>query len=148
MKNFVKSIHQQFYAAKGVKLVTATEAAEQKLHDKPLVLYGSPKSNALLKDMLGKCGIEILRNKITIGERVFKGEGLILITCYPNPNNPEVPILIYASADDENVINLNNFFHGPTDYLIGRWTKTRQTETLHEGNYHKTTDGKWSIPDG
>ncbi len=119
VKNFVTSIHQQFFAAKGVKLVTATEADEQKLHDKALVLYGSPKSNAMLKDMLEKCGMEILRNKITIGERVFKGKGLVLITCHPNPNNPKVPILIYASADDENVINLNAFFHGPTDYLIG-----------------------------
>ncbi len=147
VKNFVKSIHQQFFAAKGVKLVTATEADEKKLHDKPLVLYGSPKSNALLKDMLKKCGIKLLRNKITIGERVFKGKGLVLITCYPNPYNPKVPILIYASADDENVLNLNDFFHGPTDYLVGRWTKTRKPETLHQGNYHKTSDGKWEVPE-
>ena len=147
VKNFVASIHQQFFAAKGVKLVTATEAGEKKLHDKPLVLYGSPKSNAMLKDLLKKCGIKILRNKITIGERVFKGKGLILITCYPNPYNPDVPVLIYASADDENVINLNNFFHGPTDYLIGRWTKSRQPETLHEGSYRKTADGKWEVPE-
>ena len=146
MKNFVTAVHERFYAAKGVALVTAEEARDKKLHDKALVLYGSPKSNALLKDIAAKCGIVIRRNQIKLGDKVFEGKGLVLITCYPNPYNPEVPVLLYTSADDEKVINLNDFFHGPTDYLVGRWTDAGQAETLFEGNYRRASSGQWVVP--
>ena len=145
VERYVGEIHERFFADKGVRLVTASEVTEANLKDKAFVLYGSPASNRVLRDMAAKCRFTITHDHITIGGKRFAGRDLVLITCYVNPYNEKLRVLFYTSADDAQVINLNDFFHGPTEYLVGRWGPDGKPVTLHQGDYTRTTDGKWII---
>ncbi|MHC5110571.1 MAG: DUF4932 domain-containing protein [Planctomycetota bacterium] len=147
MKAYVNGIHKRFFASKGVRLVKASEVTEADLKSKSFVLYGSPSSNAVLNRMAQACGFAIAKDSIKIGAKEFDGRGLILISCFVNPYNDEQRVLFYASAADKWVINLNDFFHGPTDYLVGRWDKKGRPKILHQGDYTKTSDGKWITTD-
>ncbi|MEW6743818.1 MAG: DUF4932 domain-containing protein [Planctomycetota bacterium] len=146
VEKFVKGIHAKFYAGSRVPLVWPSEVSEEGRR-KALVLYGSPSSNALLKEVAEKSGFSITKEQIKIGGKTFQGLDLILITCYPNPFNPEVPVLLYTAADDRLAINLNSFMHGSTDYLIGKWGPDGKPVILHQGDYAKDSEGRWSIAD-
>ncbi len=145
VEKYVSAIHERFFADKGVRLVTAPEVTEADLKGKAFTLYGSPASNRILREMAAKCGFTIAHDHVTIGGKRFTGRDLVLITCYVNPYNEKLRVLFYTSADDAHVINLNDFFHGPTDYLVGRWGPDGEPVTLHQGDYTRSTDGKWII---
>lgn len=147
MEAYVSGIHQQFFASKGVRLVKPSEVTKADLKSKSFVLYGSPSSNSVLKKMARECAFSIASDHITIGKKKFAGRELILITCYANPYNEKHQVLFYTSAENNHVINLNNFFHGPTDYLVGRWGPGGKPITLHKGDYTRDADGKWIIAD-
>lgn len=147
MEAYVSGIHKRFFAKKGVRLVKPSEVTEADLKSKSFVLYGSPSSNLVLKKMAHECGFSIAGDHVTIGEKKFAGRELILITCYANPYNEKQQVLFYTCAGDHHVINLNNFFHGPTDYLVGMWGSGGRPITLHQGDYTRSADGKWIIAD-
>ena len=147
MRAYVSSIHRRFYASAGVSLKNAAEVTEDACRTSALVLYGSPKSNRLLRNVIEQCGIIVAPDRIKIGGKVFEGKDLVLIACHPNPYNTDLPVLLYASAADQDVIELNSFFHGPTDYLVGRWGPGRQPETLHQGDFTRAPEGKWIVAD-
>ena len=46
---FVSAVHQRFYAANRVPLLSAGQVTEEMLRTRNLVLYGSPASNAVLR---------------------------------------------------------------------------------------------------
>lgn len=147
METYVSGVHRRFFASKGVRLVRASEVTKADLKSNAFVLYGSPSSNPVLRDMAEQCNFRIVDQHVTIGGRRFDGRDLILITCYVNPYNESLMVLFYTSANDEHVINLNDFFHGPTDYLVGRWGTGGRPVPLHKGRYTRVADGNWIIAD-
>ncbi len=142
---FVSAIHKRFYAAGNVPLLSAGQVTEEMLRTRNLVLYGSPASNAVLRGVAEKCGMKFAAEGIEFGGKGFPGAGLVLIACLPNPYNAERSVLVYASAKDENVIEANSFFHGPTDYVVGRWSAERKAEVVRQGDFKRGEDGKWAI---
>ena len=111
------------------------------------MLYGSPSSNSVLKRVLDDCGIVLTPDHVVLGKKRIAGDGLIVITCHPNPFNPDFPVLIYASADDRHVHQINSFPVAEQDYLVGRWGKDMSTVTVREGHYEVAVDGSWIIAD-
>ena len=96
--------------------------------------------------MAEKCGIKFAAEGIEFGGKGFPGADLVLIVCLPNPYNAERAVLIYASAKDENVLEANSFFHGPTDYVVGRWTAKHRPEIVRQGRFPDGgQDGQWLI---
>lgn len=112
---------------------------------KAMILYGSPTSNVVLKDVMEKCNMSITRDELKIGDKTFKGRNIILITIFPSPYNKEKPVLIFTAYDDNYIINIDAFLYGPTDYLIGRWGPRDEPIIIKEGDYTKRPDGKWFI---
>ena len=70
----------------------------------------------------------------------------MVIVCCPNPYNADVPVVIYAASDDQRIVNINAFFHGPTDWLVGRWKPDGSPEVVHQGNFTRGKDGGWVLP--
>ncbi|MFQ5983206.1 MAG: hypothetical protein ACE5KS_07520, partial [Woeseiaceae bacterium] len=46
---------------------------------------------------------------------VYTGEDLRFITAWPNPQNPEKGVVMYAAQRAQDVVGINAVFHGPTD---------------------------------
>ncbi len=123
----------------------AGEITKDQRRTSAMILFGSPSSNVVLRDVMKKCDMSITRTELKIGDKTYTGQNIILITIFPNPYNKEKPVLIYAAHDDNYIINLNTFLHGPTDYLIGRWGPRDEPIIIREGDYTKRPDGTWSI---
>ena len=109
------------------------------------MLYGSPRSNRVLRKVARKCKITIAEDHLILGGKRFTGDGLVLITCYPNPYNPQLPVLLYTSADDRRVFNINSVIAGGTDYVVARWKNATEPIIIEQGDFTKPPDGPWSI---
>jgi len=65
---------------------------------------------------------------------------MIMISAMPNPQNYKNPLVIYTAQDSEDIIEINNVFHGPTDFII-----SKDGEELYSGFYDKNKEN-WSFP--
>lgn len=130
---YATAIHARFSAPKGVLLA----AADQFVERAPIgqILYGSPASNPALGTMLGRLGWVVARDSVSIGGRTFTGEGLVLVACAPHPDDPLLPVLVYATADDAWVDGVNSVFHGPTDWLVARRGADGKFEAVAKGDW-------------
>jgi Domain of unknown function (DUF4932) len=146
VSQYVQHIWNSLYRnAKVDEPIPAGQVTDVMKKTKAMVLYGSPASNAVLKDILKKCKFVVEKDRIVAGGKVFKGEDLILMTCFPNPYNRQKPLLIFASANAKNIINANAFVLGPTDYVIAKWGSDNEPIVISEDDYTKRPDGTWVI---
>ena len=72
------------------------QVTEKLVARRSLVLFGTPKSNAVLGKIADKLPIGIGDQRYTLSGRTYEGDDLGLVMCYPNPLNPERYVLIYA----------------------------------------------------
>lgn len=56
-----------------------------------------------------------------------------------NPQNYKNPLIIYTAQEAEDVVGINDIFHGPTDYLI-----VKNHEGIGSGYYIKDKE-KWTF---
>jgi hypothetical protein len=140
---FVGRIHKMFFEKVGSPMVSSGKVKPATLKGKSLVLYGTPETNLILRRFLGKLGWKLTPGKITLGKRSFEGKGLVLIACHPRPCNPRIPVAVYGAARSQDLININNMFHGPTDWIIGRKGSDGKFTEIAKGNFEKTAKGKW-----
>ena len=147
MKAYLQMVHEAFYKPAGSPMVKASEVTESQLGSRALVLYGSPNSNAVLKRVLDHYGIVLASDHVVLGKKRIDGQGLVVITCHPNPFSAELPVLLYASADDRRVHQINSFMVAEQDYLIGHWGHDMTPVTVREGHYNVTSGGDWVIAD-
>lgn len=131
-----------------VKLNTETEIVEADkvtwadLADHSTALYGTPDNHHLLRDALAESGWEVAAGHIAIGGRRFEGEHLVIIACRARPGDPTLSDLVYAGANEQDVIGINFLHHGPSDYVIGRCTKPMRYQILNRGNFARGPEGE------
>ncbi len=127
------------------KPTPAKEITEAQKKTRALIVYGSPSSNVVLKEIFEKLNISMTKKSLTISGKTYEGSNIILITILPSPYNKEKPVLIYAAYDDNYIMGLDAFLHGPSDFLIGQWGPRDEPIVVMEGDYTKRPDGKWFI---
>jgi len=86
-----------------------------------LVLYGTTTSNAITKWILSAHRISLDADGIDVADLRIPIQRPAMIACVPNPDNPDLPVLLYTASDDKDAHGLNRFFHGPTQFVVGRW---------------------------
>ncbi len=77
------------------------------IRENNLILWGCPKSNALIKKVLPDLPIQWSGSELVVGDKRFQPEKEVLVMVYPNPLNPERYIVInsgltYREFDYEN----------------------------------------------
>ena len=102
------------------------------------MVYGTPTGNLWLKQYIVDLPVRIEPDRILV-DKPYEGTHLRFITAWPNPENPQYPVVIYTAQQAEDVININSVFHGPTDYVVAQGRKI-----LVSGNYIKQ-QGIWSL---
>ncbi|MFA4987405.1 MAG: DUF4932 domain-containing protein [Candidatus Brocadiia bacterium] len=135
--DYATQIHDQFFG--GGLLLDDDSALKEDLSDYNIIVYGTPKGNTWLAKYFSQLPIQVTADKI-VADTEYKGSGLKLITCWPNPANPKKGVVIYTAQRAADIPGINEVFHGPTDYVIFEDTKN----VLKTGNFVKT-DGVWTI---
>ncbi|SFH94447.1 alpha/beta hydrolase [Planctomicrobium piriforme] len=110
-----------------------TEITEADIRDNNLILWGCPRSNALIKKIITQLPIIWSSSELSVGKTEYEPAHQALIMIYPNPLNPSRYIVInssltYRETDYENnakqtpklpdwaIIELNQ---APNDYAPG-----------------------------
>ncbi len=133
---YVKTIHDSFF--KDSPILTDKEALNRDFSSNALVIYGTPKGNLWLSQILTKLPVRIESDRI-VAETVYQGDHLRFITAWPNPQNPKRGMVIYTAQKAEDIIGINSLFHGPTDYVVAKGM-----QSLKAANYKKQ-NGQWSF---
>jgi hypothetical protein len=68
--------------------VKDTDLREDRIRDNNLVLFGTTRSNAILKRYANKLPLAFETGKIRLGDRTFTGERLAVFAVFPHPENP------------------------------------------------------------
>ena len=133
---------QKFIATKApersVNVMTDVEALATDLSQSCLFVYGTPAGNLWLAKHITALPVVIEPNSIT-ADRVYEGSDLRFITAWPNPQNPNIGIVIYTAQRGEDIIAINRVYHGPTDFLVARGDTLK-----HSGDYVKK-NGRWTF---
>ena len=143
LTDYVAWVHKRFYEEHGVPLKQGADLSAAEIRTKGLVLYGTPAGSLVLKKILDRLGWRVGPKSIGLGPRIFKGQDLVLVACHPHPDDPEQPVLIYTAAHAELLPQINNLFHGPTDWVVARRTGPGRYEEVAKGFFPKGLDGSW-----
>ena len=92
------------------------DALNSNLSNRTLLIFGTPRSNLLLNRLMPSLPFSISEETIKLGEKIYKGKDLALITTFYNPWNKQIPMLIYTGTRDENILNLPLVQEG--DYAV------------------------------
>lgn len=103
-----------------------TEVTEKDIQNRPLILIGTPGSNKIIEEVKDKLPIKIERDKLIVGNRIYKGNDVGLIMVAPNPLNLQQYIVVITGLTPEALRYAVNIHHDTdpntlliqTDYLI------------------------------
>jgi len=109
------------------------------------VVYGSPASSRLIAALVSDAGWRVDAAGISVAGRRFDGAGLVLIACRPHPRDPTLPILLYAAARDDDIVNVNAVFHGPDDWVVARRGADGRFTIVAKGDFPRSRDGRWHL---
>jgi len=124
-------------------LVSDKEALKINWQDKIAFIYASPGGNLFFEQL--KIGIPLgfVDNAIQLGEKKQADEGILFISCMPNPFNGKLPFALVVANRPEDLIGaslkMGSKSSWNVDYVI-----FRDDELLDSGQYHKV-NGEWSL---
>lgn len=123
----------------GFERKTDTAVTKDDIARKNLVLFGTPKQNAMVRDVADKLPVKFLDDGVEVAGKTHRGEGVGIIMVYPNPLNPERYVLLVP--EDCGRTDVRTL----PDYLVGRTVKGYGGMVLSpaaKGNF----DAKWQLP--
>jgi poly(3-hydroxybutyrate) depolymerase len=97
---------------------TDAEVTEADLRQCNLVLFGTPDTNSVLGRMTDKLPIKIGDHRYEVNGKVYAGEDLGLVMCYPNPLNPERTALIYSGERYGEQLSINHKHDLLPDFVV------------------------------
>ena len=130
---YARAIRDRFF--KNRQIITDNEALERDLSSNLVIAYGTHSGNRWLARHIDELPVRIEADQI-VADKAYEGTNLRFITAWPNPDNPERPVVIYTAQRAKDIVKINAVFHGPTNYVVARGQ-----QVLHAGNYVRQ-DGK------
>jgi len=120
------------------------------IHDKNLVLFGDPGSNAVLRRLLPKLPVRWTKDSITLAGKTFSAHDHLPVLIFPNPESPQRYIVLNIgftfSRADMDGSNSQQYPHLP-DYAVlkiapNAYTDDRSKNTELAGFF----DENWQTP--
>lgn len=130
IKSYIQNIQQHFF--KDGLLIPDTIATEIDLSSCGLVIYGTIASNSFLRKYKSKLPFESSGSAF-VGDKKYNESNVKLIACIPNPQNENYGMAIYTAIRDEDILDINNVFHGPEDYIFF----VNRNHVLEKGFFNK-----------
>ena len=142
--SYVKAVHDRFF-----KTAPFIVASPHTLADNPqqgVIAYGTVATNPLIADVASRAQWSITDDEIRLGTKTFSGAGLVLIACWPRPDDPIHGIAVYTGARSSDLVNINSVFAGGTDWVVARKQPDGKFAKLAQGNFAHAPDGGWLPP--
>ncbi len=111
-----------------------TQVTAQDIRDRNLILWGSERTNRLIRDVNGKLPVRLDGNKVVVGSRSYEYDDVGLALIYPNPLNPERYVMVFSG----------NTWMAQEAGWISQWSDDKAVKTV---NYFKIGNGYPMLPD-
>jgi len=124
-------------------LMSDKEALEINWQDKVGFIYGNPRDNLFFKRLKNGIPLSFHENAIEFGGKRYEGEGILLISCMPNPFNKKLPFALCVANRPEDLIGTGSRIRGPSEWYVD-YVIFRGDKKLDTGCYYKEKS-KWSL---
>jgi hypothetical protein len=124
-------------------IVSDTEALQLDWQDKVAFIYGNARDNVFLAQLDIGIPLGFDENAIEFRGERYEGEGILFISCIPNPFNKKLPFCVCAANRPEDLVGVGSRINGPSEWYVD-YILYRGDEKLDTGLYHKEK-GKWSL---
>ena len=117
---YLESVVQRFrreldlaQAIKGDRELTGEDITNRTIY-----IYGSPQNHSLFRQVRDQLPLVFEDDGVVVGNRKCLGQDVGAIFVCPNPFNPEHRFIVYGAVSPGALRDMNNIFHGPTDYVV------------------------------
>lgn len=124
-------------------IMSDKEALETSWKDKVAFIYGNSNSNLFLKQLRMVIPVSFHGDAVELGDQRYEGEGILLISCMPNPFNKMLPFAVCAANRLEDLIGIGSKVSSPSEWNAD-YVLYRGDERIHAGRYRKER-GKWTL---
>ena len=113
-----------YYRGNGaVDIIADKDFSLQKYRDRGVILYGNKTTNRAWNTLLSDCPIQVERNKITAGEKVWQGDDLSAYFVWPIRSSAvaSVGVISGSGVKGMQAANANQYFAGASgfpDFMI------------------------------
>ena len=120
---FLFTVPRDYRGNGAVDIVADKDFNLAKYKDRGIILYGNKSMNAAWKQLLQDCPIQVERNKITAGSKVWTGDhfGAYFIWPIHNSNIASVAVISGSGVKGMQAANANQYFAGASgfpDFMI------------------------------
>lgn len=124
-------------------LISDKEALEINWQDKVSFIYGNTRDNLFFRQLKIGIPVRFFDNVIEFGEKRYEGDGILLISCMPNPFNKKLPFALCVANRPEDLIGTCSRISSPSEWNAD-YVLYQGDEKLDAGCYHKEK-GKWFL---
>lgn len=135
IKAYVTKIRDRFM--KETRIITDKEALAMDVSQYSFMVYGTVRNNLLLQKYNESLPVQVTDSGIQADKDYELKDGKAIFNM-PNPVNPQKYFIVYTAQAPEGIIDINNVFHGPSNYVV---FEDRQ-HVLKSGMLQKV-NGKW-----
>ena len=96
---------------------TVHEVSDADIADSNLILFGTPDWNALTARIIDKLPVTFDQDGIRLEKKLYKGENLGLMLCYPNPLNPMRYVVLMYGTTPRSYIDMHQRFGNWFDWV-------------------------------
>ncbi len=124
-------------------IVSDKEALKLDWQDKVAFIYGNARDNLFLAQLETGIPLGFREDAIEFRGKRYEGEGIVFISCMPNPFNKKLPFTLCVANRPEDLIGAGSRISGPSEWYVD-YILYRGDEKLNTGLYHKEK-GKWFL---
>jgi len=81
-----------------------TEMTEEQIKNNNLILFGTYRTNAVLKRFEGRLPLEFGERSIRIYDRTYEGDQVAAFAIFPHPDNPDRYVAVHAGVTPDAVV--------------------------------------------
>jgi|GEM_PF-3998283 len=124
----IRQYQQQHYPQ--ARLVEESALDSLDIHNSDIILFGTLTNSPMLQRLSRQLPVSPSPEGNWIGDQVYGGRDLVLISAWLHPTNPDRVLEAYIARDMDDLIHIDWVPRGGTNYHL-----TRGLITLRSGNY-------------
>jgi predicted esterase len=138
-----------YYRGNGaVDIIPDTKFSLEKYKNRGVIIYGNKNTNSAWKMLLLNCPIQVDRNKITAGNKVWKGDDLSAYFVWPIQGSAVTSVAVISGSGIKGMkgANANQYFAGASgfpDFMIYRLSMLQKgSEQIKLAGFY---DNEWKL---
>ncbi|MGE5186427.1 MAG: DUF4932 domain-containing protein [Acidobacteriota bacterium] len=97
-------------------------------------------------ELARRAGWKLDDHGLVLGSRTFTGPGLVLVACWPKPDDPAHGVVVYQAARASDLEHVDDVPLRGMDWAVLRKRADGRFDRVAIGNFHVTADNRWQLP--